>query len=182
MASMNPMESLMKCRYTLRAAALIAVAAMATGCAGMGSSKYQCPYSGGVRCMGAIDVYNATEDGTLEAPQEGNASARSTQPQESGSWAGETLVGDDGSLVIAESLAYVDEPRSAPETDSALLQPASVLRVWLAPWEDEHGNLHTAGYVFQEISKRTWRVGNSMPASRPVLQLLDAPVGAGSSP
>lgn len=34
--------------------------------------------------------------------------------------------------------------------------PAQVMRIWLAPWEDENADLHASGYVFTEITPRTW--------------------------
>ncbi|NEV64492.1 TraV family lipoprotein [Thiorhodococcus minor] len=34
--------------------------------------------------------------------------------------------------------------------------PAQVMRLWLAPWEDENADLHASGYVFTEIAPRTW--------------------------
>ena len=30
------------------------------------------------------------------------------------------------------------------------------MRIWLAPWEDENADLHASGYVFTEITPRTW--------------------------
>lgn len=45
-------------------------------------------------------------------------------------------------------------PRS---TDPLPLRlPAQVMRIWLAPWEDERGDLHASGYVYTEIAPRTW--------------------------
>ncbi|NEV60335.1 TraV family lipoprotein [Thiorhodococcus minor] len=45
-------------------------------------------------------------------------------------------------------------PRS---TDPLPLRlPAQVMRLWLAPWEDDRGDLHASGYVFTEIAPRTW--------------------------
>ena len=65
--------------------------------------------------------------------------------------------------------APVDEPaRSHPiAADEDLLLPrsrdpiplrvpAQVMRIWLAPWEDENADLHASGYVFTEIAPRTW--------------------------
>jgi len=37
--------------------------------------------------------------------------------------------------------------------------PAVVMRVWVAPYEDKHGDLHLAGLIFTEIEQRTWQIG-----------------------
>lgn len=36
---------------------------------------------------------------------------------------------------------------------------AQVMRIFIAPWEDEQGDLHMGGYVFSEIAPRRWTVG-----------------------
>ena len=41
-----------------------------------------------------------------------------------------------------------------------LRQPAQVMRIWLAPWEDDRGDLHASGYVFTEIASRTWTLAD----------------------
>lgn len=37
-----------------------------------------------------------------------------------------------------------------------LRMPAEVMRIWLAPWEDRQSDLHASGYVYTEISPKTW--------------------------
>ena len=37
--------------------------------------------------------------------------------------------------------------------------PAQVMRVWLAPWEDERGVFHVGGYSFIEVEARRWTLG-----------------------
>lgn len=55
--------------------------------------------------------------------------------------------------------------------------PSKVMRVWVAPWVDKSDNLHAGGYLFTEIEKRTWTLGelntNSNIRLRP-LQNLNA--------
>ena len=38
--------------------------------------------------------------------------------------------------------------------------PAQVMRIWIAPWEDESGSLHVTGLVYTEIEKRKWNIGD----------------------
>ena len=52
---------------------------------------------------------------------------------------------------VAESLLL---PRSRDPIPLRL--PSQVMRIWLAPWEDDQSDLHASGYVFTEIVPRTW--------------------------
>jgi hypothetical protein len=46
-----------------------------------------------------------------------------------------------------------------PEGPVPIRLPAQVLRVWIAPWEDAHGDLHAPGYVYTEVVPRRWSLG-----------------------
>ena len=46
-----------------------------------------------------------------------------------------------------------------PEGPVPIRLPAQVLRVWFAPWEDAHGDLHAPGYVYTEVVPRRWSLG-----------------------
>jgi len=60
-------------------------------------------------------------------------------------------------------------PAKAPEPTRT---PASVLRLWVAPWEDADGNLHGASHVYTEVLPRRWQLdGANLPAAG-VLQPL----------
>lgn len=43
--------------------------------------------------------------------------------------------------------------------DEPFRVPAKVMRIFIAPWEDEQGDLHMGGYVFSEVEPRKWSVG-----------------------
>ncbi len=38
---------------------------------------------------------------------------------------------------------------------------AKVMRIWIAPWEDDEDAFHSPGLVYQEIEKRHWSLGDS---------------------
>ena len=40
-------------------------------------------------------------------------------------------------------------------------EPAQILRIWIAPWEDAAGNLHGASDLFTEITPRRWRLATA---------------------
>ena len=52
-----------------------------------------------------------------------------------------------------------------PEGPVPIRVPAQVLRVWIAPWEDAHGDLHAPGYVYTEVVPRRWSFGEPAAAS-----------------
>jgi conjugal transfer pilus assembly protein TraV len=56
------------------------------------------------------------------------------------------------------------------EDPLALRPPAQVMRVWIAPWEDSHGDLHAATYLYTEITPRRWSLG--LPPPDPVPHLI----------
>ena len=52
-----------------------------------------------------------------------------------------------------------------PEGPVPIRLPAQVLRVWIAPWEDAHGDLHAPGYVYTEAVPRRWSLGEPATAT-----------------
>jgi hypothetical protein len=57
-----------------------------------------------------------------------------------------------------------------PEDPLAFRTPPQVMRVWIAPWEDSHGDLHAATYLYTEITPRRWSLG--LPPPDPVPRLI----------
>ena len=155
------------------------------------TSKFTCGAPQGIPCLSVQEVYERTEfsssitaDSQPPAASMPAASLSYTSPD---TVRPAPVVIEEGSLMIAPT-----DSSPAPVSD-ALLTGARVIRVWVAPWEDRRGDLHMSGYVFSEVQGRRWRVGNTPPASRPVLRLLEsasnppnpssldpAPAGAGS--
>ena len=63
---------------------------------------------------------------------------------------------------------------STPEEPLPTREPARIMRIWVAPWEDAEGNLHGASDVYTEILPRRWRLdaGSSLGVAAPVLTPL----------
>lgn len=78
-------------------------------------------------------------------------------------------------IAAAPTPADVVESAAAKATAKApepTRTPASVLRLWVAPWEDADGNLHGASHVYTEVLPRRWQLdGANLPAAG-VLQPL----------
>ncbi|KAA6187922.1 TraV family lipoprotein [Thiohalocapsa marina] len=43
-------------------------------------------------------------------------------------------------------------------------EPARIMRLWIAPWEDANGNLHGASFVYTEVQPQRWQLDD--PATR----------------
>lgn len=79
------------------------------------------------------------------------------------------------SQVYAREIAaapIVQPPAAAAASASGeapRLEPARIVRVWLAPWEDGNGDLHDHQYLYLVLRAPRWQLG-------------DAPVGQGLAP
>jgi conjugal transfer pilus assembly protein TraV len=47
---------------------------------------------------------------------------------------------------------------AAPSSGLPVRQPPLVLRIWIAPWEDEAGDLHDQSFVYTMINPGRWMI------------------------
>nr|WP_323706237.1 TraV family lipoprotein [Thiorhodovibrio frisius] len=52
-------------------------------------------------------------------------------------------------------------PRTPVAESNPTREPAQVIRIWIAPWEDSAGNLHGASHVFTEVVRRRWSLASA---------------------
>lgn len=122
---------------TLMALATVAV----SGCSTLGvgeSTEFGCnKKQAGMGCASVEQVYKATNGGNYrqELATEKAGAARPTAP---------------ASVV----------PVAAPNWPTPVLEPAAVVRIWIAPWVDDRKALHWPSYVFAEVTPRKWSFGN----------------------
>lgn len=144
------------------AASLLLGLALLAGCSTFrpGNSEYACPgLPDGVRCQSAREVYDMTSQGGAAGSIDAASERLSASPVASQSQQG-TALNSHPAVPTAR--------RTAP-----LRTPARVMRIWIAPWEDEQGDLNLPGYVFTEIEPRRWEVGvRAPPHPAPVLRPL----------
>jgi hypothetical protein len=98
--------------------------------------------------------------------------------------------GDDpGYRIDADGLRLLDPDERAtvvelaPE-ESPYRTAAQVLRIWIAPWEDEDGDLHLGSRVYTEVEGRRWLVAEPHRRSHgsPVMQWVSSPAVARPGP
>jgi len=174
---------------------------MLTGCANVlntaNHDEFACPgMPDGVMCKSPLQVYHATHgtmpdvtsDVTLSrVPSKGAPASRSGNPTSQATF-------DDGVDLDFLQKAPVsrDQPPAAPlplpphlpsylpnaqpaspNLPLPVLEPAKVMRIWIAPWEDSKKDLHWPSYLFTEIQPRKWSFGKTeFTGSRPVIPHL----------
>ena len=49
-----------------------------------------------------------------------------------------------------------------------------VMRIWVAPWEDQDGDLHADGFIYTEIERRKWNLGGRFKSPAAILYPLNS--------
>ena len=165
----------------MRGAILLLLPAL-SACANMagldGKSEFACRAPDGVVCTSVSAVYANTVARTLPARQAGGTS------QGAGS---ESTTETDPKRTADPPRPYGATPPAgaAPAAGTPLLSPPRVLRLWLAPWVDEDGDLHDQAYLYVMWHRGEWQLGHTETAIRrqfaPIAPLSAAPVTAPSA-
>jgi conjugal transfer pilus assembly protein TraV len=64
------------------------------------------------------------------------------------------------------------------EVSAPLRSPARVLRLWIKPWEDSDGDLHSQSYVYVPIDAGRWLIDHYRAPSRAAYAPVKAPRSA----
>lgn len=143
----------MTVKNALFMAGLGAVIATLAGCASSlntaDSSEFGCPgMPQGVTCKTPREVYKMTNK---EFNDIGTAGDNDTVRKTGGGQPGEGNAG----------LVYQPVQMAAGSvlTPVPMVEPAKVLRIWIAPWVDKNKDLHWPGLVFTKVQKNQWNVG-----------------------
>jgi len=118
------------------------------GCSvmGYGSSDFSCDRRQvGVGCASVEEIYKASNGADYKARLQDQAEQKKDVP--------------DTLRPRPEAIAAVT-PLQPPNYPAPVLEPASVLRIWLAPWVDDRKALHWPSYLFAEVTPRKWSFGN----------------------
>lgn len=142
------------------AAAVFACALLAVSCAGS-SARYGCPAAEGISCRSVSRVYSdvvSGRDGTPSPALRGRREAgRKGRPRRGGGPGAGTYAAGGGK-----------EPAgvfAAPAAGEPVYEAPRAVRVWIAPWAEPGGVLHSAKYVWALPERGTWTVGGvALPA------------------
>jgi conjugal transfer pilus assembly protein TraV len=122
-------------------------AALLNGCSflGIGQGDFSCPGGvDGVRCMSARQVYQATESSDyVKTIAESDKS-------------------ETGKAIVIGHIQNGTSQVAVPSIEQPIpiRTQAKVMRIWMAPWEDDDGDLHADGYMYTEIESRRWNLGD----------------------
>ncbi|MDM1717352.1 type IV conjugative transfer system lipoprotein TraV [Thiopseudomonas alkaliphila] len=158
-----------------------AVMAVTSGCSSflsIGSPDFSCNgLPEGAQCMSARETYEATNDGHVPLPlkaedQEVKGGKKSSK--KAAKKAAKEEVEEVETVKAKPADTVIDNyvaPR-LPDRPIPIRTPAQVMRIWVAPWEDDNGDLITNGYVYTEIEPRRWVIGQPGAAAPTVLRPL----------
>jgi len=114
-----------------------------TGCSMVGldaQKSFTCKAPPGINCSSLSGVYaNAVADNLPDSA----AKPTSTYSKENQAKVAERVVGE------------------APQTGTPVLSVPSVLRVWVAPWEDNRKVLHDQAFLYAVADPGHWQVAHS---------------------
>lgn len=164
------------------ALSVIALAATLGGCGNFsgldGSSSFTCKAPEGVSCTSVSGVYANSVANKLPAPtstpvDKHAAPSKSDNP--------DTANKVDKSMPSYGSIASLRQ--AAPTSGDPVLSPPRILRIWLAPWEDQDGDLRDQSYLYVMWDRGEWNIqhsrSNLMNQYAPVSLL---PIPASASP
>lgn len=139
---------------------VLALAAVLAGCGGTGwKAEYSCPgMPSGVMCKSPIEVYKMTENASQVTRESGSGNALN---QDANTDASKTQSPAATAGALRHIPSQVSAGRDVPRDAMPILEPAKVMRVWIAPWIDGKQDLHMPGYVFTEVTPRRWSFGEA---------------------
>jgi len=154
----------------MRFESVVLLLPLLAGCslAPLGEGDFSCPRDRyGVHCLSAREVYRSTNTTDRLGADATAPALAPTEPAGGEHWGDQngknTPVATSGGRAVAAEIADNPSLTSAavPRSDDPLplRTPAQVLRIWVAPFEDDTGNLHAPGYVFAEVVPRRWQLG-----------------------
>ena len=152
---------------------------MLSGCGSLtgldASDSFSCPKDAGLPCLSMQEAYQASNDRTLphqrrDAKDEEEAD-RAPAPDVVAEVKTETNASTN--LIAAEAnlksqllaraeresqTGFVESGRTAAVASSATPArlPERLIRIWVAPWTDEEGDLHDAHYIFAKAADARW--------------------------
>lgn len=124
------------------------------GCAGLmsglpgSSGRLSCAAPDGVACQSVSGNYINSLMGRLPAQQDKKSDVADN---EDGDHAHSTTKSDTGKLIKGRNHTLRTLTSGSP-----LREEPKMLRIWVAPWEDNQGDLHDQHYVYTVVNQGKW--------------------------
>ncbi|WP_162530866.1 type IV conjugative transfer system lipoprotein TraV [Rhodovastum atsumiense] len=127
-------------------------------------STGSCPQMGTGVCGSVRQVYEATNNRDHVNAGEIAPDAGGGEPSASSGPTVGTAGGQPHPPTPSAASLHVLPVALAGDGTLPLRSPPEIMRIWVAPWEDDKGDLMMSGYIFTELRERRWQIG-----SRPVV-------------
>lgn len=152
--------------------AVMAAALALGGCANMSgldsSNTFSCKAAPGVTCQSISGVHANASAGALPFQKYGDANVNANKADDSqtstSNGEGNTTDTQDEKKKPSYGSAPVGDGKASPRDMNAtssgmpVRQPPLVLRVWMAPYEDEGGDLHDQSYFYTMVHSGRWMI------------------------
>ncbi len=150
-------------KYRLIYGALVLVAL--SGCASYSGldadSKFSCKAPDGVTCMSVSGIYANAKANNLPAQRQKHDDGQPKGPAEPVSGRGvprEYGAPENSVAMLGTTEKTSPKAMSAPNSGAPLRTPERILRVWLAPFEDQEGDLHDQKYFYVTVNSGAWTI------------------------
>ena len=135
----------------------------AAACAG-GSSRYGCPAKSGRSCKSVSEVYAEAASGGGSATDLLWEAPENEEGAHAGGITGKrppkrrVLRGGKG-MRKQPGGSEIPERRTGDRASMPVYLPPTVIRLWIAPWQDARGVFHSQKYVYMLSGKGRWTIG-----------------------
>jgi conjugal transfer pilus assembly protein TraV len=152
--------------------ALLGACAALTACSNLsglgGTDKFTCTAPSGIPCRSISAVDHAVRTGQLDAA---SREAMGQAGGEAGRGAGRDPFGDASGEPSTRPLSQPARPRLVPASGAgnedvdaslgAIRSEPTVIRIWIAPYEDAEGDLNEASRVYLQIDAGRWLIDHN---------------------
>lgn len=137
---------------TFQALIVISVLALLSGCASHVNEEFDCPAGKGLGCQSITEVKKKLNQGQVALPE---TTTEAYQRRGSGHLAAPLMI-----KVPRVSTGTSLEPTSFINSNGMMIQrtPEKPLRVWIAPYQDQDGNLREASVVHTVVRPGFWQI------------------------
>lgn len=136
----------------LKTIAVSGISLLVVGCSTFDTNdKFSCPgIERGAQCLSIVEAKKLTDDPNWREKIDGDTITS------------KTVKVPTTPLSLGAAAAPLKQP-------VPILKPAEVLRIWIAPWNDDSTDLYWPSYVFTEITPRKWTFGENSIKNTQVL-------------
>ena len=133
-----------------------------------GETTFKCKAPDGVQCQSVSGTYANARVGNLPSQQSSGASAVPTSAMPA--------------TGLAPASGLSSSPRNRePAAFGAIRSDPTIIRIWIAPWEDADGDLMDQTYVYMPLDTGRWLIEHNRQRIKREFAPVRAPASAGTN-